>query len=161
MYKSISFLRNVIKRESGEIENAQKVIDSNSAHLVSRGERILRQFVNFVNRNKDLFDDDFIGRFSHPYKVIELSDVESKKAFRVKISFISNAEVRFIIVPYLFIENVEAYRRSRTVSNKFGKDTTMKQVKQHYDGEIEKLMEEVKRLEQEKSAITTDDGDWS
>lgn len=158
-YKSVSFVTRELKKEIAAKYDAQKIVEASSEKINTMGKKLYDQFRSFVMKNPDLYDNDFIERISaKKYEIDDVSIAEFKKAYRITVN-ISPHGRRFVMVPFLFVADPDAYRNARIRKNKFGKDSTKEDVDKHYDGKIEQLQAEVEKLKLERSQMYNAD-DW-
>ncbi len=156
-FSNVANLSLNVKDELSKLQKAKRDVTHHEEQLNIYGGSLYNQFRDFVGRNKELFDDGFMEYTDPEIRDIEVS--KEKKAFKLSVYYEGGRTM--VLVPFLMLEAPEAYKRQRTRMRKFGAKT-IDQIKQHYDGEISKLEQELENLRKERTeTVLVNKGDWT
>ncbi len=159
-YKSESFVKKAVNEENISIVEARMSIEESEKKLQCMGIKLYRQFRAFVMRNKNLYDKDFVDTLLvHKYSITQVVMINSKSAVRLRLEQ-NKLSPMFVMIPLLFLSDPIAYKNARTRKRNFGKDATDDHINKHYDGEIDKLNQEIARLKTERASMSISDDEW-
>ncbi len=159
MYTSVDSVRKNVVKFTAEIEKAEKILADNTKQLVELRSKLMLQFVDFVIKNQDIYDADFVDMLKIGFNVLEIELSNPKCAFRVTIKA-ANQSIKYVMIPYLFITSPQDYRQSRVLKKQLGNGITIKDVEKHFDGAIEKLAKEIENLKSQREVIIKSNGMW-